>query len=140
MIGEDERARLLDIGRGEHCSPDASVLPDPFRAHADRRPDAIALVHEGTSVSYREFDERVNRCARALIAAGVGPETRVGLMIGQSVELVVAMYAVSVAGGATFRSTPPCRASRRSSRPPNPPSSCVRVGRASATSISTVLR
>ncbi|UZF43852.1 amino acid adenylation domain-containing protein [Rhodococcus rhodochrous] len=100
MIGEHERTRLLDIGRGERRRPDASVLPDPFRAHADRRPDAIALVHEGRSMSYREFDERVNRCARALIAAGVGPEARVGLMIEHSAELVVAMYAVSVAGGA----------------------------------------
>ncbi|MCT7294495.1 AMP-binding protein, partial [Rhodococcus sp. PAE-6] len=71
------------MGRGKYRRSDSSVLPDPFRAHADRRPDAIAHVHEGTSVSYREFDERVNRCARALIAAGVGPETRVGLMIGQ---------------------------------------------------------
>ncbi|WP_255025830.1 amino acid adenylation domain-containing protein [Rhodococcus sp. D-6] len=133
MIGEDERTRLLDIGRGKYRRSDASVLPDPFRAHADRRPDAIALVHEGTSVSYREFDERVNRCARALIAAGVGPETRVGLMIGQSVELVVAMYAVSVAGGAYVPldpSLPPGRIAQIVAAAE--PAVVVRVGGASA--------
>ncbi|WP_307854257.1 non-ribosomal peptide synthetase [Rhodococcus sp. B50] len=100
MLGAHQRSRVLEAGRGAQRPLDACTLPDLFRAQAGRRPDAIALVHDGTSMSYKDFDDRVNQCARALIAAGVGPETRVGLMIEQSAELVVAMYAASVAGGA----------------------------------------
>ncbi|MDV6248328.1 AMP-binding protein, partial [Rhodococcus opacus] len=58
------------------------------------------MVHPGGRASYREFAARVNRTARALVAAGVGPETRVGLLMPNSLELVVAMFAVSTAGGA----------------------------------------
>nr|WP_280231820.1 non-ribosomal peptide synthetase [Nocardia cyriacigeorgica] len=52
------------------------------------------------TLTYRELDERVNRLARYLIERGVGPEERVALALRRSIDLVVAMYAVSRAGGA----------------------------------------
>ncbi|GAB4589244.1 hypothetical protein Ntsu_70760 [Nocardia sp. IFM 10818] len=54
----------------------------------------------GEVLTYAEFDARVNRLARHLIAGGVGPERTVALAMRRSVELVVAMYAVVKAGGA----------------------------------------
>ncbi|MFC9995247.1 amino acid adenylation domain-containing protein [Nocardia sp. NPDC127526] len=64
-------------------------------------PDAVALVAaDGTRTTYAELDAQVNRLARYLIDRGVGPESRVALAIRRSVNLVVAMYAVSRAGGA----------------------------------------
>ncbi|MBF6209429.1 AMP-binding protein, partial [Streptomyces gardneri] len=42
---------------------------------------------------------RVRRLARRLIEAGVGPESLVALGMRRSVDLVVAAYAVHVAGG-----------------------------------------
>src|SRR5690606_15688571 len=62
---------------------------------------AVALVaDDGARVSWSELDARVNRLARQLIARGVGPETRVALAMRRGVNLVVAMYAVTRAGGA----------------------------------------
>ncbi|MBF6356082.1 amino acid adenylation domain-containing protein [Nocardia higoensis] len=62
---------------------------------------AVALVSDdGSRVSWSELDARVNRLARQLIARGVGPETRVALAMRRGVNLVVAMYAVTRAGGA----------------------------------------
>ncbi len=43
---------------------------------------------------------RVNRLARHLIGLGVGPDTRVGLSMRRSFDLLVGMYAVVKAGGA----------------------------------------
>ncbi|OZF39998.1 hypothetical protein CH296_01470 [Rhodococcus sp. 14-2496-1d] len=68
------------------------------RVQAD--PDAIALIDARQSLTYREFDARINRLARVLIASGVGPQVTVALAIRRSVELLVAMYAVTKAGGA----------------------------------------
>ncbi|RVW00087.1 non-ribosomal peptide synthetase, partial [Rhodococcus spongiicola] len=68
-------------------------------AQAARTPDAAAVVFEGRSVSYAEFAGRVHRLARLLIAAGVGPESLVAVAMGRSVEMLVAVYAVTVAGG-----------------------------------------
>ncbi|MCK0093890.1 amino acid adenylation domain-containing protein, partial [Rhodococcus sp. F64268] len=76
------------------------TLPDLFDDQARATPDAVALVEGADTITYRDFSARVNRLARLLIDRGVGPETVVALAIRRSADLVVAMYAVSAAGGA----------------------------------------
>nr|BFE70514.1 hypothetical protein GCM10020092_038150 [Actinoplanes digitatis] len=65
-----------------------------------RTPGATAVRHGTAAVSYRELNRRANRLARWLIARGVGPEDRVVLALPPSIDLVVALLAVSKAGGA----------------------------------------
>ncbi|WP_247365082.1 AMP-binding protein, partial [Ralstonia pseudosolanacearum] len=62
-------------------------------------PEAIAVEHEGRQVSYAELNARANRVAHALIGLGVGPDARVGLCAGRSVELVVGLLGILKAGG-----------------------------------------
>ncbi|WP_428835175.1 amino acid adenylation domain-containing protein [Rhodococcus pyridinivorans] len=100
MLDPAQRTRLLHISGGRRHPADAQTLPELFRRNVSRVREATAVVHPGGRASYREFAARVNRTARALVAAGVGPETRVGLLMPNSLELVVAMFAVSTAGGA----------------------------------------
>ncbi|MFC4377362.1 amino acid adenylation domain-containing protein [Nocardia halotolerans] len=76
------------------------LMLDAYRRAVRAHPSATALVYEGTVLTYRQFDERVNAVARLLIRAGVGPEALVGLAIRRSPELVIGMYAVLTAGGA----------------------------------------
>ncbi|MEU7185259.1 amino acid adenylation domain-containing protein [Streptomyces sp. NPDC045369] len=82
----------------------ATVSAEPFPAlfarQAARTPDATALAFEDTTLSYRELDARANRLAHWLTGRGVGPETRVALVLPRSVELAVALLAVLKAGGA----------------------------------------
>ncbi|MDX1429323.1 MAG: LLM class flavin-dependent oxidoreductase, partial [Rhodothermales bacterium] len=66
----------------------------------DRRPDAVALVHRGRSLTYREMDERANMLAAELIEKGVESETLVGIYIDRSIEMVLSCLAVMKAGGA----------------------------------------
>ncbi|REK80096.1 amino acid adenylation domain-containing protein, partial [Rhodococcus erythropolis] len=66
-----------------------SVL-DGFVAQVAASPDAVALSFEGVSLSYAEFDARVNRFARYLVSVGVGPESLVGVAVRRSVDLLVA--------------------------------------------------
>ena len=75
-----------------------SVL-DGFDAQVAASPDAVALSFEGVSLSYAEFDARVNRFARYLVSVGVGPESLVGVAVRRSVDLLVAVYGVLRAGG-----------------------------------------
>ncbi len=77
-----------------------STLLDRFDAQVAASPDAVAVVFEGESLTYGEFDARVNRLARYLISRGVGPETTVGLAMRRSLDLLVGMYAIVRAGGA----------------------------------------
>ena len=80
-----------------------NALPFAFRrfeAHAAEPPDAVALVFEGQSLSYAEVNTRANRIAHALIALGVGADTRVGIAVERSPEMIIGLLAIQKAGGA----------------------------------------
>jgi len=71
-----------------------------FEAQARRSPGATAISFEGVSLTYAELDRRATLLARRLAAAGVKPETLVGVYLERSVEMVVAVLAILKAGGA----------------------------------------
>ncbi len=76
------------------------MLHAAFEAHAARTPDAPAILSGEMAITYRELDERANRLARRLREAGVGRESRVGVGMERSAELLVVLLAVLKAGGA----------------------------------------
>ncbi|OUS93794.1 AMP-binding protein, partial [Rhodococcus sp. NCIMB 12038] len=95
----DDADRALVPGRGPHAEPPV-LLPDLLSTAAAIEPGATALVFGKSDMSYRELDERSNRLARHLIGLGVGPESRVALALGRSIDLWVAVWAVAKSGAA----------------------------------------
>ncbi|MFE3542444.1 amino acid adenylation domain-containing protein [Nocardia sp. NPDC059177] len=95
---ERERILVRWNDTGHELVP--ALLLDGYRAAVAAHPDEIALAYEGTELTYREFDERVNRLARLLVRRGVGAESLVGLAVRRSLDLVIGMYAIVTAGGA----------------------------------------
>ncbi|MGG7614076.1 AMP-binding protein, partial [Streptomyces sp. ZG43] len=72
-----------------------------FARRVAATPDAPALIHtDGTTLTYRELDERADRLARRLVRAGAGPEERVALLLPRSADQVVSVLAVLKAGAA----------------------------------------
>ncbi|MHC8319522.1 non-ribosomal peptide synthetase [Pseudomonas sp. GB2N2] len=67
---------------------------------AAQRPERTAVIFAGQHFSYGAIDQRANQLAHALIARGVGPETRVGVALPRSEGVIVALLAVLKAGGA----------------------------------------
>lgn len=61
--------------------------------HAERTPDAVALVHEGRVTRYAELDRAANRLARALARSGVGEGDFVTLGLPNGREFVEALFA-----------------------------------------------
>ncbi|MFC8042751.1 amino acid adenylation domain-containing protein [Nocardia sp. NPDC057353] len=95
LLAPAEHADL--VSRAYPPPPSQRLLPELFTLGA---PDATAVVFEGRTLTYRELNERANRLARLLIAAGVGAEDVVALAIPRSIESVVAVAAVSRTGAA----------------------------------------
>nr|QEO74667.1 condensation domain-containing protein [uncultured bacterium] len=80
--------------------PQGSCLHELFEAQAARTPDAVAVASEDERLSYAELNERANLLAHHLRREGVGPETRVGVLVERSPQMVVSILAVLKAGGA----------------------------------------
>ncbi|MFI6321051.1 amino acid adenylation domain-containing protein [Nonomuraea sp. NPDC050556] len=60
----------------------------------------VAVECAGVELTYAELDARAERLAAVLRVKGVGPDTTVGVLLEQSVDLAVALVAVLKAGGA----------------------------------------
>ncbi|MEU6584480.1 amino acid adenylation domain-containing protein, partial [Nocardia sp. NPDC046763] len=109
ILNAVERSTVLGRwNRTEHAVPAMTTVLERFTAQARNRPHAIALTFDSsgavdpgsvTELTYAEFASRVNRLARMLIEAGVGPETTVAVGIRRSIDTLVAIYAVMTAGG-----------------------------------------
>lgn len=65
---------------------------------ADVLPGKVAVVHGPDRWTYRELAERVQELASALRAAGVGPGDRVAYLLPNVPEMLVAHFAVPLAG------------------------------------------
>ncbi len=65
---------------------------------ADVHPDTVAVVYGPDRWTYRELAERVREVATALRTAGVGPGDRVAYLLPNVPEMIVAHFAVPLAG------------------------------------------
>ena len=70
-----------------------------FEAQAEQTPDAVAVIFETYSLTYRELNHRANQLARHLNSLEVGPEIRVGVCVTPCLDLVVALLGILKAGG-----------------------------------------
>ncbi|HEV2734160.1 MAG TPA: amino acid adenylation domain-containing protein, partial [Longimicrobiaceae bacterium] len=96
--GERERV-LVEWNATARGRPADTPVHELFAAAAARTPDAPAISFRGSTVTYAELERGAARLAHRLRALGVGPESRVGLCLERTPELVAAMLAVLGAGG-----------------------------------------
>ncbi|NAO44176.1 syringopeptin non-ribosomal peptide synthetase SypA, partial [Pseudomonas syringae] len=79
--------------------PQQQTIHGLFEAQAERTPDALAVIHGEQRLTYRELNEQANRLAHALRKQGVQPDSRVGICVERSAEMVVGLLAILKAGG-----------------------------------------
>jgi natural product biosynthesis luciferase-like monooxygenase protein len=80
--------------------PDHLCFHHLIEAQADRTPDAVALVCEDQQLTYRQLNCGANQLAHRLRRLGVGPETRVGIYMERSAEMMIGLLGTLKAGGA----------------------------------------
>ncbi|WP_051473470.1 non-ribosomal peptide synthase/polyketide synthase [Saccharomonospora piscinae] len=108
LVAGPHRARLVrDWSETAAAAPwtPASTVSELIAEQARRTPEAVAVVRDdptatAAALTYAELDARANRLARELVDLGVAPERRVGVLLGKTPDLVVALLAVLRAGGA----------------------------------------
>jgi len=103
LLGAAERHQLLEWGGiRQQFAPTStlSTLHGRFAERAGLAPEAPALACGDLTLTYGELHRRSNRLAHWLRRQGVGPESRVGLRLDRSVDLVVGLLGVLKAGAA----------------------------------------
>ncbi|QIR41935.1 amino acid adenylation domain-containing protein (plasmid) [Tolypothrix sp. PCC 7910] len=99
LLTEDEWQFLMS--RNTVISyPQDTCLHDLFTAQVQRTPDNVAVVFEGSQLTYAELDQRSNQLAYYLQQHGIQSNALVAICIERSLEMVIAIYAVIKAGGA----------------------------------------
>lgn len=100
MPAEERRMLLRDWNRTDCDYDQHACLHRLFEARVRQAPDAPAISFQGSTLSYRQLNERANRVAHCLLAQGVEPDTRVGVLMDRCTDMVVALLGVLKAGAA----------------------------------------
>ena len=101
LMPEMERQQILvEWNKTDLGYPRDKCLHQLIEEQVARTPEAIALIAGTERLTYRALNQRANCLAHRLKGMGVGPEVLVGVCLGRSTEMVVALLAVLKAGGA----------------------------------------
>ena len=101
LLSPDESRHLLhDFNPKAPALPPSNCLHHLFEAQAALSPHAIALTFNGDHHSYGELNDRANVLARHLRSLGVGPESRVGVLCDDALDLLTAILGVVKSGAA----------------------------------------
>ena len=100
VLSEMEWTQLNDWGVNARHYADVEPVQRLIEQRVMDQPDAVALIFQDTELSYVKLNQRANQLAHHLIALSIKPESRVGIALERSIDMVVALLAVLKAGGA----------------------------------------
>jgi amino acid adenylation domain-containing protein/non-ribosomal peptide synthase protein (TIGR01720 family) len=100
MLAAGEKDLLAQWGVNAPAGQGSEPVHRLMERQARERPEATALLFGDEALSYGELDRRANRLAHRLIALGVKPDTRVGIAVERSFDVVIGLLGILKAGGA----------------------------------------
>ncbi|ASU38877.1 hypothetical protein hmeg3_11650 [Herbaspirillum sp. meg3] len=97
---EQMRLTALSVNAEEQAAVPSilSLIEQQVVLHA--RSSAVRVVQSAQALTYEQLNRHSNQLAHWLIGQGVGPDSRVGVAMERSQEMVVALLAIMKAGGA----------------------------------------
>ena len=100
ILGVEERQKLLvEFNATEVNYNLDQTLHGLFEAQVERTPQAVAVKAGDQHLTYSELNERANRLAHHLRELGVQPDSRVGICVERSLDMVIGLFAILKAGG-----------------------------------------
>jgi amino acid adenylation domain-containing protein len=100
LTAPEKRQILIDWNATNTEFPRHRALVSIFEDHVAAQPDALAVVYGERRLTYQELNCQANRLAHHLRSLGIGRESRVGICMDRSPEMIVAVLGVAKAGGA----------------------------------------
>jgi len=101
LLTDAEREQLLvEWNDTKTKYPTQACIQELFEEQVRKTPDVPALLCDDRNVTYRELNWRANQLGHYLTKRGVGPDTRVGVCLHRSPEMIVVLLGILKAGGA----------------------------------------
>src|SRR5262249_49823999 len=100
VLPEDEQQLLVQNWNATRRPYPHACIHQLFEQQAARTPNAGAVTFAGKTLTYAELNRRSNQLAHHLRRLGAGPETRVGICVERSLEMVVGLLGILKAGAA----------------------------------------
>jgi nonribosomal peptide synthetase DhbF len=101
LLESSERKQILEDWNCPHRDYRyIACVPGMIEKHVESSPEATALICQGKKLTYKELNKLASQLAHYLIQQAVGPETRVGICIERSIEMVIGLFGIWKAGGA----------------------------------------
>ncbi len=100
VLDEVERELVLSGWNDTAMVLADKTIPELFAERVRSAPDAVAVVCGEVSLTYQQLDIRSDRLAHALVTHGIGADCVVAVALPRSAAFIVALLAVSKAGGA----------------------------------------
>ena len=99
ILSPQERERLLKFNAAVKDYPKGKLLHGLVEEQAARTPDSVAVVYGGSKLTYAELERDANRLAHFLREVlGVATGDLVGLIVGRSERMIVALLGILKAG------------------------------------------
>ncbi|KAF8609148.1 nonribosomal peptide synthetase 12 [Ceratobasidium sp. AG-I] len=95
-----DQAKFVSFGIGPSYVPPFPTIHAAFEHQASQRPTAVAVEHDGKSVTYLELKQMSDHIAVALRQQGVKSGDRVLLLVQRSIAMVAGMLGILKAGAA----------------------------------------
>jgi len=100
LIAAEEQELILLENHQNQDNVNYQCVHILFEKQVEKTPDHIAVVYKQKHLTYRQLNNRANQLANYLKSLGVKPETRVGICVERSLEMVIGILAILKAGGA----------------------------------------
>src|SRR5258708_8642536 len=101
ILTETERRQLLVEWNDTRTDyPAHKGIQELFEEQVRNTPEGVALICEDRQVTYGELNSQANQLGHYLRKRGVGPDTRVGVCVQRSPEMIMVLLGILKAGGA----------------------------------------
>ena len=102
IISEEEKNKILYYFNNTNAEyPKNKTVIQLFEEQVEKAPDNIAVVFEGTKLTYRELNEKANQLANSIKKQHISSEDVIAILLDKSLEMIVAILAI-LKNGCTY--------------------------------------
>ncbi len=99
-LSDKDRALFKLYGQGIHVPLPYSCIHHAIEAQVAKHPLAIAIEHQGESMTYQELNHQANKLATILVKQGIRKGDFVGIFLQRSIPMVIGILATLKVGAA----------------------------------------